>query len=85
MPGLGRVQRGIWRAFAARPGSRLTTVDLVAWAYPRLRGEPKNKHRHCIRQAAPHVADRVGRTYPGGFIWREKQSQSLPSDENLDR
>jgi hypothetical protein len=81
MSGLGPIQRRIWRAFVASPDARLTTADLVRWCYPRLRGDVKNKHRHCIRYAAPRVAVKVGRTYPGGFIWVAKPSQPLPSDK----
>ena len=36
MPGLGKIQRRIKRAFLANPGARLTTGDLVRWSYPRL-------------------------------------------------
>jgi hypothetical protein len=34
-----------------------------------------------VRRAAEAVAVRVGRTYPGGFIWVAKPSQPLPSDK----
>ena len=74
----GKIQKRIQRAFIAKPGERMTTVDLVRWCYPRLSEEPKNKHRHCVRHAAPAVAVKVGRTYPGGFIWVGKSSQNLP-------
>jgi hypothetical protein len=35
MPGLGTIQRRILRAFIARPGVRLTAMELVRWCYPR--------------------------------------------------
>jgi hypothetical protein len=78
---LGKLQRRILRAFIAEPG-RKTTAELARWCYPRLTGELLNKHRYCVRLAAQRVADRVGRTYPGGFIWELKQSHLLPSSES---
>ena len=73
MPGLGKIQRRIKRAFVANPGALLTTGFLIDWSFPR-RTEPIGfKHRVSLWRAAPAVADRVGRTYPGGFIWRAKQ------------
>jgi hypothetical protein len=77
---MGKLQKRIKRAFIAKPGARLTTMDLVAWCQPRLTGEVKNKHRLGIRRAAPIVAIKVGRTYPGGFIWVGKDSQDNPRD-----
>ena len=38
MPGLGKIQRRILRAFVAQSGARLTTVDLIRWNYPRRAG-----------------------------------------------
>ena len=89
-PLVGKLQKRIQRVFIAKPGARLTTVDLVRWCQPRLTGEVKNKHRLGIRRAAPAVAVKVGRTYPGGFIWMGKDSyqpsgdtsQPLPSDDD---
>jgi hypothetical protein len=76
----GKLQKRVRRAFLAQPGARLTTVQLVAWCFPRLTGPVLHKHRYCVRRAAAAVADRVGRTYPGGFIWVAKPSHSLPND-----
>lgn len=67
-----RCQRQIKRAFIAKPGARLTTMDLVRWCYPRLAEPVRNKHRFAVRRAAERVAIKVGRTYPGGFIWEGK-------------
>ena len=62
MPGLGKIQRRIVRAFVAKPGELLTTADLIRWSYPR-RAEPiALKHFISARRAAEAVADRVGRT-----------------------
>ncbi len=90
MPGLGPIQRRVMRAFLANPGARLTTGDLIRWSYPRLKGNPPNTRRHfSVRLAAEAVAVKVGRTYPGGFIWVGKsshdKSQSLPSDDEKKR
>jgi hypothetical protein len=80
MSGLGKIQRRILRAFTASPGAQLTTMDLIVWCFPR-RTEPVGfKHRVSVWRAAPAVAVKVGRTYPGGFIWVGKDSQHLPSD-----
>ena len=84
MPGLGKIQRRIVRAFTARPGARLTTMDLARWSYPRLKDDPVHKNQFAVRRAAPLVADRVGRTYPGRFIWRLKPSHLLPSSKSQD-
>jgi hypothetical protein len=74
----GKIQKRILRAFIAKPGARLTTVDLARWCHPRLNGEVQHKHRYGVRLAAPAVAVKVGRTWPGGFIWIGKSSQHLP-------
>jgi len=69
------------RAFIANPGVRLTTGDLIRWSYPRLTGKPPNTMRYLsVRRAAEAVAVKVGRTYPGGFIWMGKDSYQLPPD-----
>jgi len=75
---LGKVQRRVTRAFIAKPGETRTTAELVSWCFPRLTGKPLSRHYFSVRRAAASVADRVGRTYPGGFIWRAKQSHALP-------
>jgi hypothetical protein len=64
-------------------------MDLVRWCYPRLKGSVRNKNRFATRRAAEAVAVKIGRTYPGGFIWVGKESnelsgtasRSLPSDD----
>lgn len=70
---LGKLQRRIWRAFIAEPSAELSTGDLLAVAFPRLRaGEFKWSHRYAVRRAAERVAVRVGRCRPGGLIWAAK-------------
>jgi hypothetical protein len=70
MPGLGKIERRIKRAFVANPGARLTTADLANWCYPR-RSDPMG-FRWNARRAAAAVADKVGRVYPGGIVWQLK-------------
>jgi len=82
MPGLGKIQRRIQRAFVANPGARLTTADLVRWSYPRWNGPVHSKSQMPVRRAAEAVAVRVGRTWPGGYIWVGKSSQSLSDDKS---
>jgi hypothetical protein len=79
---LGKLQRRILRAFIAEPG-RKTTAELVRWCYPRLTGPILGKHRYCVRIAAQRVAVRVGRTYPGGFIWEAKAEHSSAQTEEI--
>jgi len=69
MPGLGKIQRRIKQAFTANPGARLTTMDLARWSYPRLKDDPVHKNQFATRRAAEAVAVKIGRVYPGGFIW----------------
>jgi hypothetical protein len=89
MPGLGKIQRRIKRAFTASPGARLTTMDLARWSYPRQKAAVLMDNRLSIRRAAEAVAVKIGRTYPGGTIWVGKEnalsgdkSQMLPSDDD---
>ena len=80
MPGLGKIQRRIKRAFVANQGALLSTSDLICWCYPR-RAEPVGfKHRISAWRAAKAVAVKVGRIYPGGIVWQLKSSHLLPSD-----
>src|SRR5258705_8007869 len=65
--GLGRVQRRIWYAFLTYPDSELSTVQLAAWAYPRLE-EGNRNHWRAIRRAAERVATRVHRGRV--VVWR---------------
>jgi hypothetical protein len=77
---LGKLQRRISRAFIAEPG-RKTTAELIEWCYPRT-GAMKHCRRFAVRRAAARIADRVGRTNPGGFIWELKPSHLLPSGKS---
>jgi hypothetical protein len=81
MPGVGKIQRRIKRAFTASPDARLTTMDLARWSYPRQKTAVLMNNRLSVRRAAEAVAVKIGRTYPGGTIWQLKPSQLLPSDK----
>jgi hypothetical protein len=81
MPGLGKIQRRIKRAFIANPGKPLTTGDLARWCYPRWNEPVHSKSQMPVRRAAEAVAVKIGRTWPGGYIWVAKPSQPLPSDK----
>jgi hypothetical protein len=77
---LGKLQQRIWRVFTAKPDAEISTSELVALAFPRLRpGELKRSHWYSVRRAAGRVAVRVGRVRPSGAGWVSKQSQMLPS------
>jgi hypothetical protein len=74
---LGKIERKIWRAFIAEPGSELSTIELVQLAFPRLpAGELKRSHWYSVRRAAESVAFRVGRKRPGGLVWAAVGSNS---------
>jgi hypothetical protein len=81
MPGFGPTQRRVRRAFIANPGARLTTGDLIRWSYPRLTGKTPIRRYFSVSCAAAAVADKVGRTYPGGYIWQLKPDHLLPNDK----
>jgi hypothetical protein len=67
----GRVQRAIRWAFTAEGNRPLSTMQLVAWAYPRVRAV-QCWHRQNVRRAVSRVATRIGRRNPGGLLWRLK-------------
>jgi hypothetical protein len=70
----GRCQRGIRRALFVH-GGVATTAMLLTWAYPRGAGrdrrERKNRAR-AVSLAARKMAIVVGRSWPGGNIWKAK-------------
>jgi hypothetical protein len=70
----GRVQRQVWRAFVSAPG-QWTTVELAAWAYPRLR-QFQEWHLKAVRRAAERLAVRVGRKARGVIVWVLKPDPS---------
>ena len=72
LTGLGPIQKRIRRAFIANPDQELYTADLVPLCYPRHEGKPHRHHRRAIVRAAEAVAERVGRDWPGGVIFRAK-------------
>jgi len=86
MPGFGRVQKQIRRAFLAHPGRTYRTADLVLWGYPRLRGAIERKApRGCLQGCAACCCSceaRAGRCR----LARQRAPLSLreaPSDRHL--
>jgi hypothetical protein len=73
MKPIGRVQRGVQRAFLVFPKRAFTTRELLAWTHPRgMATSLRERRNYCraIRRAADRVAMRVGRRWPDGLIWR---------------
>jgi hypothetical protein len=74
---IGRVQRGILRAFILAP--ERTTRELMEWTHTLAlyRGRQSRWQRHdyakSIRRAADRIAVRIGRRWPDGIIWRAKE------------
>jgi hypothetical protein len=79
-PRIGRVRRGITRAFIAGGGRDLTTSKLLQWSHALelYRGASlRQRHYYCqwIRQAALRLCERVGRSDKGSgrpVLWRLK-------------
>jgi hypothetical protein len=73
---IGRVQRGVRRAFLLAP--EWTTRELMEWthALALYRGRRSRWQRHdyakSVRRAADQVAVRLGRRWPDGVLWRLK-------------
>jgi hypothetical protein len=72
---IGRVQRGIRRAFIVAPDREWTTRELLAWTHtmPLHRGTSRWERHDCcksVRRAADRRAERVGRVWPDGVVWR---------------
>jgi hypothetical protein len=61
LPRSGRIQQQIRRAFIANGGKPLSTLELVAWAFPHGR---KPWSCHDVRRAAFKYAVPLGRTRP---------------------
>src|SRR5262245_54284987 len=75
MKRIGRVQRGVRRAFLVRPRHSLSTRELLAWSHPRLARAPLRERRNAcraVRRAAEKLAIRVGRRWPDGLLWRAR-------------
>ena len=66
-PRVGKVQRGIRRAFIANDGQPLLTRELLTWAYPRDTWHPQNHYRG-LAGAAPKFAVELGRCGKGN-LW----------------
>jgi len=76
MKRIGRVQRGVRRAFLVRPRHSLSTRELLAWSHPRLARAPLRERRNAcraVRRAAEQLAIRVGRRWPDGLLWRARE------------
>jgi len=73
--GLGRLQRQALRL--ARLRSEATTLDLVEWAFPRVRPEDRTRrHWWNTRRAAEPYWERAGRV--GRYLlWRPKSAPSV--------
>jgi hypothetical protein len=70
----GRIQRGVRRALLLR--SEVTTAELFTWCYRergRTRRERQNRSRAVCR-VATKMAERVGRVWPHGILWRARNS-----------
>jgi hypothetical protein len=57
---IGRVQRGVMRAFIVANGP-ITGPAALEWAYPRLGGRYLHKHRWSVRRALLRCATPLGR------------------------
>jgi hypothetical protein len=83
---IGRVQRGIRRAFIA-DDREWSTRQLMAWTHVRAlyEGRSTYRERHYyardIRRAADRLAIRVGRRWPDGIIWRLRLPNTDPKSE----
>ena len=79
-PRIGKIARGIKRAFLAAGGHDRTTLDLLDWTHPRpiFRGAShRERHYLCwdVRRAADRLCIRVGRSDKGSgrpVLWRLK-------------
>ncbi len=71
---IGRVQRQCRRLSRIR--AEVTTSELVAWCYPRLKPEQlKAWHKYNARRAAERYWERAGRALVNGrwqCLWRPK-------------
>jgi hypothetical protein len=83
---IGRVQLGISRAFTVRPDREWTTRELMQWTHTLKLYQGKRSHRerhnHCraIRRAPERYAERIGRRWPEGVIWRAKVANTVANE-----
>jgi hypothetical protein len=89
----GCIQRGCKRAFLVAGDRDVTAAELFAWCYARRLGrkrvrlsardgdetflDRRNAYR-AIRTAASKIAVKVGRVWPGGNVWRLRESSCDP-------
>jgi hypothetical protein len=76
---IGRVRRGIIRAFIAAGGRDLTTSELLVWTHALVlyRGAPMRVRRYLcldVRRSADRICERTGRGKGKGgpVLWRLK-------------
>jgi hypothetical protein len=70
----GRVQRGVRRALLVH--GEATTAELLRWCYRepgRTRRERQNRAR-MVWFVATAMAVKIGRVWPGGNVWRLRNS-----------
>jgi hypothetical protein len=71
----GRIQRGVRRALLVR--GEATTTELLEWCYRwpgRSRRERQNRAQ-VVRRVAAEKAVKVGRVWPGGNLWRLRNTE----------
>jgi hypothetical protein len=72
----GRVQRGVRRLLLVR--GEATTAELLEWCYRgpgRSRRERQNRAQ-VVRRVAAATTEKVGRVWPGGNLWRLRNTES---------
>jgi hypothetical protein len=71
----GRVQRGVRRALLLQ--GECSTADMLRWCY-RERGRTRRERQNRARMVwfvAMEMAVRVGRVWPGGNVWRARNTE----------
>ena len=66
--GRGRLQRQIRRAFLL--GEELSSSQIYDWCYAGCRRPLSTRQRYSVWRLLVTMADRVGRVWPGGNVWR---------------
>jgi hypothetical protein len=77
--GRGRLQRQIRRAFLL--GDELSSSQIYDWCYAGCRRPLTTRQRYSVWRLLVTMADRVGRVWPGGNVWRLRaETPSAPHD-----
>jgi hypothetical protein len=66
--GRGRLQRQIRRAFLF--GEELSSSQIYDWCYAGCARPLSTRQRYSVWRLLVTMADRVGRVWPGGNVWR---------------